>query len=53
MKKCTVIINPQSGRGFDSKNLVKMEEILAQYGYEAHIVLTLYRRHAEKNLKII
>ncbi len=51
MKKCTVIINPQSGRGFDSKNLVKMEEILAQYGYEAHIVLTLYRRHAEKIIK--
>ncbi len=48
MKKCTVIINPHSGRGFDSRNLLKMEEILAEYDYESRIVLTLYRRHAEE-----
>ncbi len=51
MKKCTIIINPTSGKGFDTKNLVRFENILHDYDYEARIVLTLYKRHAEKIIR--
>ncbi len=48
MKKCTVIINPKSGKGFNAKNLLKFENILHDYDYDARIILTLYRDHARK-----
>ncbi len=48
MKKCTIIVNPNSGKGFDSKNIVKFEKILNEYDYDSNIILTSYRKHAEE-----
>ena len=51
MKKCVVIINPNSGKGFSNKNLEKMKKILLEYGYDSEIVLTEYRLHATEITK--
>lgn len=48
MKKCTVIINPNSGRGTNDKLLEKIQETLENKNYEANIVITEYRGHAEE-----
>ncbi len=48
MKKCTVIINPQSGKGLNETKVVEFQKILYEYKYDARIIFTLYRHHAEE-----
>ncbi len=48
MKKCTVIINPNSGKGLTDGKVLEFQKILHEYGYESKIIFTLYRRHAEQ-----
>ncbi len=48
MKKCTVIINPNSGKGLNENRVVEFQKILYEYGYDARIIFTLYRHHAEE-----
>ncbi len=48
MKKCTVIINPNSGKGLNEGKVVEFQKILYEYGYDARIIFTLYRHHAEE-----
>ena len=48
MKKCTVIINPNSGKGLTDKKAVEFQKILYDYKYDARIIFTLYRKHAEE-----
>ena len=47
MKKCTVIINPKSGRGFNKSDIDKFETILDNYNYDSDIILTKYPGNAE------
>ncbi len=52
MKKCAVVINPNSGKGKYLTNEISM--ILNEYGYASEIYLTEYPLHAEEivyNLK--
>lgn len=51
MKKCVVIINPKSGKGFKKKNEIKIKKILDNYHYESRIILTEYKNHATKIIK--
>ena len=48
MRKCVVIINPKSGRGIDDNILNKFQTIIENYNYDVKIILTKYRKHAEK-----
>lgn len=48
VKHCLVIYNPNSGKKNNVDFLGPMIDILAQYGYEAHIALTEYSGHAIK-----
>lgn len=43
-----VIINPKSGKGFNEKTTLKMENILDNYNYEASFIYTEYRGHAKE-----
>ena len=51
MKKCVVIVNPKSGKGFVKKNLLQIEQIITDYGYKVRIILTKYPQHATKIIK--
>ena len=51
MKKCVVIVNPKSGKGFVKKNLSQIEQIITNYGYKVRIILTKYPQHATKIIK--
>ncbi len=46
MKKCVVVINPNSGKGKYIVNEIK--DILKEHGYESEIHLTKYPLHAEE-----
>ena len=46
MKKCVVVINPNSGRGSHLEK--RMGEILNKYGYKEEIYFTMYPHHAEE-----
>lgn len=46
MKKCVVIINPNSGRNKKINFLDKCKKILLDKGYESIIILTRYKGHA-------
>lgn len=46
MKKCVVVINPNSGRGKYLTN--EISDVLKTYGYESEIHLTEYPLHAEE-----
>jgi YegS/Rv2252/BmrU family lipid kinase len=46
MKNCAVIYNPNSGKGIKEKQLVKLEQILNLYEYNATIYKTEYKGHA-------
>ena len=51
MRKCVVIINPNSGNGGGVKEIEKIENIIENYNYEVIIKLTKYRGHAKKIIK--
>ena len=51
MRKCVVIINPNSGNGGGAKEIEKIENIIENYNYEVIIKLTKYRGHAKKIIK--
>ena len=54
MKNCTMIYNPNSGKGIKEKELNKFKKILNDYGYAANIIKTEYKGHTKeivKNLK--
>ena len=48
MKKCTVIINPNSGKGLNNGKILEFQKILYEYKYETRIIFTLYKHHAEE-----
>ncbi len=47
-KKCTVIINPTSGKGLNDRLANKIRKVLDSYGYENEVFITEYPHHAEK-----
>ena len=51
MKKCVVIVNPKSGKGFIKKNLEKIKKIIISYEYKVRIILTKYPHHATSIIK--
>ena len=51
MRKCVVIINPNSGNGGGVKEIEKIENIIENYNYEVIIKLTKNRGHAKKIIK--
>ena len=51
MKKCVVIINPKSGRGFKEKDVLRIINILDNYNYETEVFFTKYKGHATKLIK--
>ena len=48
MKKCTVIINPTSGKGLNVELAEKISLVLENYNYEPNVIITEYRGHAEE-----
>ncbi len=48
MKKCTVIINPTSGRGLNNRLAERISRVLDEYGYENKVIITEYPHHAEE-----
>ena len=48
MKNCAVVYNPNSGKGIHEKILIKLEAILKEYNYNAHIYKTEYKGHAKE-----
>ena len=48
MKKCTVIINPTSGKGLNEQLADKISGVLNDYKYEANVIITKYAGHAEE-----
>ena len=48
MKKCTVIINPTSGKGLNDELAEKISSVLENYNYESNVIITEYRGHAEE-----
>ena len=53
MKKCTVIINPTSGKGLNEDLREKFRKVLENYNYDSDIILTEYRGHAEEIIQNI
>lgn len=53
MKKCTVIINPTSGKGLNERLALKISNVLESHGYQAHVVITEYSGHAENVIQNI
>ena len=51
MKKCTVIINPTSGKGLNQKLAKKISDILEEYEYKPNVIITEYAGHAEKIIR--
>ena len=51
MKNCAVIYNPNSGKGINEKQLIKLEQMLNLYDYNAIIYKTEYRGHALEIVK--
>ena len=51
MKNCVVIYNPNSGKGINEKQLIKLEQMLNLYDYNAIIYKTEYRGHALEIVK--
>ena len=51
MKNCAVIYNPNSGKGINEKQLIKLEQMLNLYEYHAYIYKTEYRGHAREIIK--
>ncbi len=47
MKKCTVIINPTSGKGLNQKLAKKIRAVLEKFEYEPNVIITEYAGHAE------
>ena len=48
MKKCTVIINPASGKVLNEALADKISCVLENYNYEPLVIITEYRGHAEE-----
>lgn len=48
MRKCTMIINPNSGRRHKKINTKKIESIFLKYYYDVNIIFTEYRGHAKE-----
>ena len=48
MKKCVIIMNPESGRKHKITTYQEFYDILRKYGYEAEIILTKERGDAKK-----
>ena len=48
MKKCTVIINPTSGKGLNDELAEKISSVLENYNYESKVIITEYSGHAEE-----
>ena len=48
MKKCTVIINPTSGKGLNDELAGKISSVLENYNYESKVIITEYSGHAEE-----
>lgn len=48
MKKCTVIINPTSGKGLNEELAQRISLVLENYNYEPKVIITEYRGHAEE-----
>ena len=46
MKKCVVVINPNSGKGSHLSD--KIEDVLNEFGYNSEIYFTEYPNHAEE-----
>ncbi len=53
MKKCTIIMNPQSGKKKKIKNYTEFYDILRKYGYDTEIILTKARGDAENIIQAI
>ena len=51
MKNCAVIYNPNSGKGINEKQLIKLEQMLNLYDYNAEIYRTEYHGHALEIVK--
>ena len=48
MRKCTMIINPNSGRYHKKINIKRIESIFLKYHYDVDIIFTEYRGHAKE-----
>lgn len=48
MKSCTIIINPNSGRGHKAINIEKIKDLFLKYQYIADIIFTQYKGHAKE-----
>lgn len=48
MKKCIVVINPNSGHGINDKLIERIQEVLKGHKYQSEIILTEYAHHAEE-----
>ena len=53
MKKCTVIINPTSGKGLNDQLANRIYKVLENYNYDSNVIITEYRGHAEELMKEI
>lgn len=48
MKKCTMIINPKSGKMLKIINQEKVKKVFFKYDYEVEIIYTKYKGHAKE-----
>ena len=51
MKKCVIIMNPESGKKHKIKTYQEFYDILRKYGYDGEIILTKGPGDAEKIIK--
>ena len=51
MKKCILIINPNSGRELNKDYLFEYQKILQKYGYESIVYFTSRSKHAIEIMK--
>ena len=53
MKKCVIIMNPESGKKKKIKNYMDFYDILRKYGYDTEIIFTKAKGDAENIIQAI
>ena len=53
MKKCVIIMNPESGKKKKIKSYQNFYDILRKYGYDTEIIFTREKNDAERIMKVL
>ncbi len=53
MKKCVIIMNPESGKKKKIKSYQNFYDVLRKYGYDTEIIFTREKNDAERIMKVL